>query len=74
MPVNTTATHLLLKEAEAAMHALMTGTQVIEVKDQNGETLRYNQAKKADLAIYIETLKQQLGILTRGTGPMRVFF
>ena len=73
MPVNTT-THILLKEAEAAMHALMTGTQVIEVKDQNGETIRDNQAKKGDLAIYIEMLRLKLGLVEPGTGPMRVFF
>jgi hypothetical protein len=58
-----------LTEAEAAYHDLLTGKAVVEFRDQNGEVVRYGQARKGDLAAYIERLKQQLAG-GRQTGPM----
>lgn len=63
----------LLEEAEGAYHALMTGRAVVEVRDQNGELVRYNPANAFRLANYINELKRQIsdsGCL----GPMQVFF
>lgn len=67
-------TQKLLDEAEAAYHALLTGTAVSRFRDQNGETVEYAQANRAQLATYIEWLKGQLGLLTAGSGPMRAWF
>lgn len=67
-------TQQLLDDAEAAYHRLMTGTAMVEVRDQNGEMVKYNLANANKLAIYIQQLKRDLGLLVAGTGPMRVFF
>lgn len=58
-----------LTEAEAAYHDLLTGKAVVEFRDQNGEVVRYGQARKGDLAAYIERLKTQIAGTTRN-GPM----
>lgn len=61
-----------LAEAEAAYHRLVTGTSVVEVRDSNGEMIRYTAANASRLQAYIETLKAKLN--TGGyQGPMRVF-
>lgn len=49
-----------LNEAEAALHALQLGRSAVEVRDQNGEMVRYTPANRAALSAYIQTLKQQL--------------
>ena len=48
-----------LAEAEAAYHALMTGQSVAELRDQNGELIRYTPANASRLLAYIQSLKQQ---------------
>lgn len=64
-----------LNEAEAAYHDLVTGRAVAEIRDQNGETVRYSKADLSKLQLYINSLKQTLaasgGTSTSG-GPMRV--
>lgn len=67
-----TQTHL--DEAEAALHALLTGKAVTRFRDQNGETVEYTQANRAQLAAYIERLKTALGLSKIGTGPMEPWF
>ena len=62
-----------LADAEAAQHALLTGTAVVELRDQNGETVKYNAATRSGLAAYIESLRRQISGRTVQTGPMRVF-
>ncbi len=62
-----------LDEAESALHALATGTSVVEFRDQNGETVKYNQASRSGLLAYILDLKRQLGISTPAA-PMQVWF
>lgn len=62
-----------LNEAEAAYHALQCGQAVAEVRDQNGESVRYTAANASRLYGYILDLKRQLGI-TAYSGPMRVIF
>ncbi len=63
-----------LIEAEFALHSLITGTAVVEVIDQNGEKIRYAQARRGDLVLYIQLLKAELGLLTTGSGPMMAYF
>lgn len=46
-----------LAEAEAAYHALLTGTMARVVVDQNGERVEFTAAKKADLYGYIQELR-----------------
>ena len=64
-----------LAQAEEAYHALMTGQSVAEFRDQNGELVRYTPANAARLMVYIQTLRQQLGITPACSfGPAGVFF
>ncbi len=61
----------LLAEAKAAYHALMTGTSVVEARDQNGEMIRYSVANAGRLAAYIQQLEWKLNP-TAPKGPMRL--
>lgn len=64
-----------LAEAEEAYHALMTGQSVAELRDQNGELIRYTPANAPRLLAYIQSLKQQLGLIAPGSlGPARGWF
>ncbi len=67
-------TQAQLDEAQAAYHNLLTGRAVVRLRDQNGETIEYNQANRLALAAYIEFLKKELGLLPAGTGPMMAWF
>ena len=58
-----------LAEAEDAYHALSIGRSVAEVRDANGESLRYTAANSGKLAAYIADLKRQIGD-TPQSGPM----
>lgn len=62
-----------LDEAEAAYHDLAIGKSVVELRDSNNETVRYNIASISRLAAYIADLKRQLGVAC-STGPMRPMF
>lgn len=64
---------VLLNEAEAAYHRLMTGASMVELRDSNGESIRYSAISANKLQGYILSLKMQLGMPT-GLGPMRVRF
>lgn len=63
-----------LAEAEDAKHKLATGRAVAEVRDQNGETIRYTPANAWRLNAYIEGLRSQINGPGTILGPMRVFF
>ncbi len=63
-----------LNEAEAAYHALQCGQAVAEVRDQNGESIRYTTANAYRLLGYIQDLRRQLGLTTPSYTPMRVIF
>ena len=64
-----------LAEAEEAYHALMTGQSVAELRDQNSELIRYMPANASRLLAYIQSLKQQLGLIAPGSlGPARGWF
>lgn len=66
-------TQQMLTEAEKAYHDLLTGSAVVEFRDQNGETVKYLRANKNDLLAYINSLKAQLGQSVAPSGPMRVW-
>jgi hypothetical protein len=68
----------LLSEAEAAYHALQLGKSAVEVRDSNGESVRFTAANASRLKAYIADLKaqvlaQETGIAKR-VGPMRPIF
>lgn len=61
-----------LEEAREAYHALATGQAVAEIRDQNGETIRYAKADISHLRQYIAALEQVVAG-NKPSGPMRVF-
>ena len=63
----------MLLDAQQAYHDLMTGAAIVEVRDQNAETIRYSKTNKNDLLAYIEWLKGQLGLAVAPSGPRRVW-
>lgn len=72
------AISVLLQEARAARHDLMTGKAIASARDQNGEEVRYTKAEATALSAYIAEL-ETLVAAAAGTshaplGPMRVFF
>lgn len=62
-----------LVEAEAAYHSLMVGGGVAEVRDSNGESIRYTQANASRLRAYILELKALIAGQTQ-KGPLRPTF
>lgn len=63
-----------LDEAEQAYHDLCIGKGVVELRDSNGETVRYNIASLPRLTAYIAQLKGELGQSSSTLGPMRPLF
>lgn len=57
-----------LTEAEAAYHDLAIGKAVVEVRDANGETVRYTAPNLGRLAAYIQDLKNQIN--STASGPL----
>lgn len=68
------ATSARLLEAQNAYHALMIGTSVVKVRDQNGEEITYSQASAPKLLEYIKTLQDALDPSVRINAPMRFMF
>lgn len=62
-----------LDEAEAAYHSLAIGQGIAELRDQNGETIRYTQASRHALWSYILRLRAELGQAPTGR-PGRAIF
>ncbi len=67
-----------LIEAEAAYHKLNIGEQAAEVRDSNGESVRFTQANQARLRAYIAELKAEIAAETAGTqvrrGPLNPIY
>lgn len=59
-----------LDEAEKAYHKLLLGQSAVEIRDSNGELVRYTPASRNSLAAYIADLKRQLG---SSSGPLQVW-
>lgn len=75
MAVDTQTLQTRLTEAEAAYHSLLVGTSVAELRDHNGELMRFTPANAGRLLAYITSLKQQLGLLPRNSmAPGRGWF
>lgn len=66
-------TEELLDEAKAAYHRLVMGEAVVEVRDQSGESIRYQAASKNALLEYIRSMDPcfLLPQAAQGKGPMR---
>lgn len=62
-----------LTAAETAYHNLMIGHSVAELRDQNGEMVRYTPASVARLSAYIDQLRIELG-LKKPSAPARAFY
>lgn len=62
-----------LQEAELAYHQLMMGGQnggtVVEVRDSNGEMIRYSTANASRLLQYINYLRSLLETICAGRNP-----
>lgn len=54
--MSTTVNALRLAEAQAALHQLMTGKQLVSVTDPTGRRLEFSAASSKDLEKYIQTL------------------
>lgn len=54
--MSTTEIALRLTEAQAALHQLMTGQQVVSVTDPTGRRLEFSAATRKDLEDYIRSL------------------
>jgi flagellar biosynthesis chaperone FliJ len=48
-----------LSEARAALHALMTGKQVVRIQ-KDGRSVEYTATRKRDLEQYINQLERQI--------------
>lgn len=66
MPVLPSAADRLL-EARIALHALLTGQQEAEVRDSNGESVRYTSANASRLREYIAQLEAEVA----GLNPIK---
>lgn len=49
-----------LAEARLAYHLLLTGQQEVEVRDANGESVRFTAANASRLRAYISELEDEL--------------
>lgn len=58
-----------LVEAEAAYHKLQIGESAVEVRDSNGESIRFAQANQGRLRAYVAELKAQIAAEVAGTTP-----
>ena len=66
-----------LIEAEQALHMLLLGQSIAEVRDANGESVRYTTGNVGRLRVYISELQALIaaenGVIAR-RGPMRPIF
>ncbi len=64
-----------LNEAEQAYHSLMIGASVAEIRDHNGEVMRFTPPNAPKLLAYITSMKMQLGLISPGAlAPGRGWF
>jgi hypothetical protein len=61
-----------LAKAEAAYDAIMCGESVAEVRDSNGESVRYTSANASRLKAYIAELKAEIRAEDSGSGTARL--
>lgn len=63
-----------LDEAENALHDLLLGKAVVELRDSNGEVVRFTPTNKAALRAYIAELTALINPDDTGLSPMRPLF
>lgn len=64
-----------LVEAQNALHALRIGQSAVEVRDSNGESVRFTAANESRLRQYIAELQAEIGgTSTTRRLPMRPVF
>lgn len=61
----------LLLEAKTAYHRLQLGVSMVEVRDSNGESVRYTPANASRLWAYIKLLEAELAGKPAVTSPLR---
>lgn len=59
--MSATEISLRLAEAQTALHALMTGKQVVSITDPSGRRIEFTAASREDLERYIQSLRAQTG-------------
>jgi hypothetical protein len=57
--MSATEISVRLAEAQTALHALMTGKQVVSITDPSGRRVDFTAAKREDLERYIQNLRAQ---------------
>lgn len=62
-----------LQEARNAYHLLMTGQSAVEIRDSNGESVRFTAANASRLLAYIDELSAEVSgeALQRTRRPLR---
>jgi gpW len=66
-----------LSEAQTALHNALIGKGVTEVRDFNGESIRYSKIDTSALRGYIKELEDKISSMlgtASNNGPMRIFF
>ncbi len=63
-----------IASAKAALHALLTGKAVAQVRDSDGSYISYTKTNIADLRAYIAELEGQLPEAVTKRAPLRTFF
>lgn len=74
--MSATEISLRLTEAQTALHALMTGKQVVSITDPSGRRIDFTAATREDLERYIQSLRAQTaadGTVAR-RGPFEVLW
>ncbi|QPC91439.1 gpW family head-tail joining protein [Mesorhizobium sp. INR15] len=61
----------LLIEAKTAYHRLQIGTAAVEVRDSNGESIRYTAANASRLLAYIKSLESEIAGCSPVARPLR---
>ena len=55
----------MLAEAQTALHQLMTGSRIVEIRNPNGSVVTFQQADIDKLRSYISELQQAAGTVRR---------
>lgn len=61
---------VILTQAKEAYHRLMLGESVVEVRDQSGESIRYQAATASKLLAYIRLMDPTF-MCPPSSGPLR---
>lgn len=65
---------LALNQAYAALTQVITGGAIAELRDQNGEVIKYTAASRASLMGWIAYLEAKTGVNTGGLRPLGMLY